>query len=308
MTANGEPQAFLNGHFVPQSAAVVSVSDAGFVQGTTVAEQLRTFGGKLFRLDEHLARLERSLEIIGVRLDISLVELGEIARELARRNHALLEPGDDLNLAMFVTPGPYPAMAPPGERLPTVCLHTVPLPFYLWADKYGVGESLATTDIPQTAPECWPVELKCRSRMHYYLADQQARQRYPGARAVMLDAQGYVTEATTANLAIYRQGVGVLAPPREKVLPGISLAVLRELATRCSLTWNEQDLKPSDLASADEVWLASTSVCMLPVTSFNGRPIADGRPGTWFAELIGRWSDLAKLDVISQSRKFAIRG
>src|SRR5438093_731380 len=109
-----EAQAFINGRYLPVSQAVLPIYDLGFVQGTTVAEQLRTFSGKLFRLDDHLARLAHSLEVVGVDPGLSAAELRGIAEELAGRNHALLEPGDDLNLIIFVTPGGYPAMAPAG--------------------------------------------------------------------------------------------------------------------------------------------------------------------------------------------------
>ena len=83
------------------------IYDAGFVLGATISEQLRTFGGRLFRLEEHLARLAHSLEIVGVRPQLSLEQLGEAARELVARNHPLLAAGDDLGLSMFITPGPY---------------------------------------------------------------------------------------------------------------------------------------------------------------------------------------------------------
>ena len=128
-----EPQAFLNGAWIPASAAVVSVGDAGFVLGAAVAEQLRTFAGKLFHLDDHLARLAHSLEIVGVDPVMTSEELAAVAHELVARNHPLLQPGDDLGLSVFVTPGSYRTYEPPGPARPTVCLHTYPLPFHLWA-------------------------------------------------------------------------------------------------------------------------------------------------------------------------------
>ena len=88
-----EPQAYLNGRFLPASQASVSVWDGGFVQGTTVAEQLRTFGGKLFQLQAHIERLARSLELVGIDPGLSLQRLAEIAQELAAANHAAAGPG-----------------------------------------------------------------------------------------------------------------------------------------------------------------------------------------------------------------------
>src|SRR2546423_12062093 len=91
-----EPMAYLNGRLVPLSQAVVGVFDVGFLQGVTVAEQLRTFGDRLFRLDLHLARLAHSLELIGVDPRISLTELSRIATELVEQNRKLIDPADDL--------------------------------------------------------------------------------------------------------------------------------------------------------------------------------------------------------------------
>ena len=156
-------------------------------------------------------------------------EFAAVAEELVARNYALLAPGDDLGLSIFVTPGIYPTYAAGEEPgTPTVCLHTYPLPFHLWAEKYREGQALVTTDVEQVSPHCWPAGLKCRSRMHYYLADKRAAAMDPQARALLLDAQGFVTEASTANLLIYHAGRGLASPPSDKILRGISLGVVSE--------------------------------------------------------------------------------
>src|SRR5688572_6334608 len=206
-----EAVAYLNGKSVPPSQAVNPVTDAGFVLGVTVAEQLRTFRGKLFRLDRHLQRLAHSLEIVGIDPGLSLDELGRTATDLAAQNHRLMDPADDLGLSIFVTPGAYVTFETTVARSgPTVGMHTYPLPFHLWHDKYAGGQSLVITDVLQVPAACWPAELKCRSRMHYYLADKQAREIEPGSRALLLDASGQVVEASTANLLVYRAGEGLV--------------------------------------------------------------------------------------------------
>jgi branched-chain amino acid aminotransferase len=299
-----EPQAFLNGVWIPASAAVVSVGDAGFVLGAAVAEQLRTFAGKLFHLDDHLARLAHSLEIVGVDLGMTTQQLAETARELVARNHPLLEPGDDLGLSVFVTPGSYRTYEPPGPARPTVCLHTYPLPFHLWAKKYREGQTLVTTGVEQVPPRCWPAGLKCRSRMHYYLADKEAAAVDPQARALLLDSQGFVTEASTANVLIYNVGEGLVAPPSTKILRGISQSVVMELAGRLGIRRTQRNLTTDDLAAADEVFLTSTPLCLLPVTAFNGRPIGAGRPGKVFDRLLAAWSEMVGVDIAGQAERF----
>lgn len=303
-----EPQAYLNGWFLPASMALVSPVDTGFVQGVAVAEQLRTFAGKVFHLEAHLARLEQSLRIVDVDPRMDRRELAAVAGELVARNHARLEPGDDLGLSIFVTPGPYPAYSDPGEARPTVCLHTYPLPFRLWAEKYGAGQALVTTPIEQVPPECWPPALKCRSRMHYYLADRQAGRAEPGARALLLDRRGMVTEASTANLLIVTAAEGLVGPPPQLVLQGISLAVVRRLAAALGIPMVHRDLRPEEVARADEVILTSTPFCLLPATRLNGSPVGKGVPGPLFGRLLAAWSEEVGVDIAGQARRFATGG
>ncbi len=304
-----EPLAYLNGQWIPASAAAVPVADAGLVLGATVTEQLRTFGGRLFRLDDHLARLEQSLQIIGVDPGLTLDGLAAVARELTAKNHSLLASGDDLGLSIFVTPGAYPAFSPPlpSRPRPTVCMHTYLLPFRFWAHKYRTGQALVTTDIRQVPHDTWPPALKCRSRMHYYLADRDAAKVDPHARALLLDHGGRVTETSTANLLIFRSSEGLISPPGERILHGISLSVLMELAGKLGITTVERDLTQQDVASADEVLICSTSLCLLSVTRFDGRPIGDGRPGGVFHRLLAAWSELVGLDISAQAARFAER-
>jgi len=301
------PLAYLNGQLIPAGDLSIPVYDAGFVLGTTVTEQLRTFSGQLFQLQRHLDRLFRSLEIISVVPGITAAELAEAAQDLAARNHSLLAEGDDLGLAIFVTPGPYPTLAPGGVSGPTVCMHTYPLPFGLWADRYEQGESLTTPEVRQVSPRCWPRELKCRSRMHYYLADLQARQIDPQGRAVLLDEDGFVTEATTASLILFERDRGLVAPPHEKILRGISEAVVVQLAGKLGIPFSERDLRPANVAAADEAMLAGTTPCLLPVTRFNGAAVGDGRPGDVFRRLLSAWSAMVGVDIAGQARQFANR-
>lgn len=303
--------AYVNGKLIPAAQAVVPVYDAGFVQGTTVAEQLRTFGGRLFRFEQHLHRLSASLEIVGVDPGVSLTDLAEAAHELVRHNHALLAPGDDLGLSIFVTPGYYPTMAAladnEGIRGPMVCLHTYPLPFHGWAEKYRRGQTLTVTDVQQVPAACWPPALKCRSRMHYYLADRQAAQRHPGSRALLLDQDGYVLEASTASVFLYQRQEGLVSPPAEKILPGVSLMVIAELAARFGIPFLHRDFTIEDLFRADEVMLCSTSPCVWPAVQLNRRAVGGGQPGPLFHRLLTAWGELAGLDIERQATQFAQR-
>ncbi len=300
-----QPQAFLNGTFLPASAMRVAPTDAGFVLGVTVAEQLRTFRGELFRLEEHLERLFHSASVVGVYPAMERATLADAARALVAHNRALLNPDEELGLSVFVTPGEYATFAPESSAGPTVGMHTYRLPFALWAEKYRTGQSLVTTSVRQVPPASWPSGLKCRSRMHYYLADREAANREPGARALLLDLEGWVTEASTANVFVYRREEGLLSPPLHRILHGISLDVAFGLAAELGIPTHFRDLVPSDLAHADEVMLSGTSPCLLPVTQFDGAPIGSGKPGPTFQSLMTAWNKLVGTDIVAQAEHWA---
>ncbi len=301
------PIAYLNGNIIPASHLSIAVDDAGFVQGVTVAEQMRTFGGRIFCFDKHLDRLLQSLDVVGLVMPFTKHQLKTAAHQLVEHNHALLAKGDDLGLSMFVTPGPYAGFAPMDSSGPTCAMHTYPVAFGTFAAKYVKGESLVVTNTRQVPNDCWPSSLKCRSRMHYFLADREARQHLAGARALLLDHDDFITEASTANVLIYRSDRGLISPPRDKILPGITLSILEEIASRLEIPFHYQDLTVADVLAADEVLLSSTSPCLLPVFSVNGKTVLDGRPGPIFRQLIEAWNDRVGLDVRAQAERFAIR-
>lgn len=302
-----EPIAYVHGKFVPAATAAVSIADAGFVLGATVSEQLRTFNGRIFRLPQHLARLRHSLEIVDVDPGLSNDELTEIAERVVKENRANLEDGDDLGLAILVTPGTYTNLVSIADHGPTVIVHTYPLAFHLWANKYIHGESLVTPDIRQVPNSCWPAALKCRSRMHYYLADRAAGKTSPGSRALLLDQNGNVSETATANIVLYRENEGLVAPPSDDVLPGISLAYARDLAAEQGWPYRERPLSVEDVIASDEVLVTSTPNCILPVTSLNGRVIGGGQPGRVFKQLLDAWSAAVGVNIAEQAARFAQR-
>ena len=303
-----EPLAYFNGKWLPLSAVGISVFDTGFVMGVTVAEQLRTFGGKVFRLDRHLSRLAQSLDRVGIVPEPALDEIGHIAEELAIQNAKLLDAADDQQVTICVTPGiggSYQSLV--GQVGPTVCVHTQPLPFAQWAGKYETGDALVVTEVMQIPSRCWPPELKCRSRMHYFLADKQAREREAGARALLLNEQGLVTEASTANLLIYDHDRGLISPPQEQILPGVTVAVLEELASMIGIPFLREELQVPQVAAAQEVLLCSTSPVVWSVARLNGQAIGGSEFGAISQRLRAAWNEMVGIDIEAQARHFAGR-
>jgi branched-subunit amino acid aminotransferase/4-amino-4-deoxychorismate lyase len=273
------------------------------VLGATVAEQTRTFRHQPWRLDQHLERLFRSLNYSGITIPQRLDELHSISLKLIANNSPLIHAEDDLGLIQFVTAGEYAGYARGLDRTvrssPTMCVHTFVLPFELWAAKLPQGVHLITPSVRQVPNECVSSQIKCRSRMHYFLAEQQARQVDPEASALLLDLDGHITETNAANFLMVECGQ-ILSPPAAKVLPGISRAFVIELAGRLGIGYSERDLVVDDVLKADEAFLTSTPWCLFPVTRLNGRQIGDGKPGPVFRLLQQAWNAEVGIDIEAQ--------
>lgn len=302
--------AWHDGIILPAADFHVSPGDAGFVLGATVTEQLRTFRGRLFLANEHARRLATSLSLIGLAPAIPIADLMTAAAEVAAHNHRILigdQPADiaDLGVVVFITPGLLSAQHQGQEQRPLASVHTFPLAFSLWSQGYTEGIRLRGVGVQQVPEACWPIRAKVRSRLHYYLADREAAAVEAGARAVLYHADGRVSETSTANIAIVRDGA-IATPPPSDALAGVSLGHLKGLATAAGITWIERSLTRDDLAAADEILLTSTPFCLLPATSFDGVAVGTGSPGVVFGRLLKAWSQDVDLDIADQARASAV--
>jgi branched-subunit amino acid aminotransferase/4-amino-4-deoxychorismate lyase len=293
--------AFSNGVWIPTADLHIDVDDLGFLMGVTITERLRTFHGSVFRLAEHMQRLRQSLEIIGLDATQIVDVIARAVPEFVDRNRGQISADDDWSICAFVTPGVS------GSEQPTVCVHGNALPFHRWASLFETGLPVMISSVRQVPPSCWPAELKCRSRMHYYLADREAAAQQPDARAILLDENGYVAEASTANVVVYRAGEGFVSPPRDHILSGVSLGVIEDLASSLGVPFIMRPLSPHEFRSADEALLASTSVCVLPVVECDGQSIGDGKPGQMYRRLLSAWSEQVGVNIADQARRYAGR-
>src|SRR5947209_18839491 len=137
--------------------------------------------------------------------------------------------------------------------------------FEFWASKLDTGAHFVTPSIRHVPPQCYDPKMKYRSRMHFYLADQEARLVDPNAAALLLDLDGNVTETATANFLIVERGT-IVSPSRVNILPGISRATVIELASRLGIRFLERDLPVGDALNAAEAFITGTPYCLMPVT------------------------------------------
>ncbi len=308
-TCQDRPIGYFCGEFVERSTIHLPISDLGVARGIIVTDTLRTFGGKIHLLSEHISRFVNGIDSVGLPLDLQPHEMAKAAERVARHNYRLIPDGSDLSLSMFVTPGAksWPP-EPESQRIPTtICITTSPLPFEKWANKYEKGISLTTAQTREIPRECIPRHIKHRNRLHYYLAEREARSADGQSRALLLDLDGYVAEGSTAAIVMYRSDEGLIAPPSEKVLGSVSWEFTAGLAARRQIPVSRRDIRPDELLTADEVLWCSTPMCLLPVTSIDGKAIGAGIPGSTFKNLIADWSRAVGVDLIAQAEQMGGR-
>ncbi len=299
-----EPCVYLHGEFIPASQASIAIYDAGIVLGATVTDLARTFGHELFRLEDHVARFYRSCKYARIQPRISIEETLRISRELAQRNSELISDTGELALVWFITPGEFSVYAGgagmAGDMEPTFCMHTFPLPFHIWARNYVDGVHVITPSIRHVPPQCVDPKIKCRSRMHWWLADQETHLVDPTAITLCLDLDGNVTETSGSNFLIVQNG-SVVQPSTRNILPGISQQTVREICHERGIGYEVRDFQVHDVMNADEAFLASTPYCLAPVTKINGVMIGDGAAGgPVFQKIMGAWNERAGMDIVKQ--------
>jgi branched-subunit amino acid aminotransferase/4-amino-4-deoxychorismate lyase len=298
-----EPLVFLSGNLVPSSQAKINIYDLGIVLGATFTDLARTFRHRPFRLEDHIDRLLRSLKYGGIASPFSRQELIEISQKLAHENSKLITETQDLAIVYFVTPGENPVYAGSAggsvSTRPTFCIHTFPLPFSLWRPAFVDGVHVVTPSIRHVPPECVDPKTKNRSRLHWFLADQQARLADPRAIALLLDLSGNITETSGSNF-VSVTGRTIYTPRPRNILHGVSLDTVAQLAPKAGLELVERDIQVYDVVNADEAWLTTTPYCIAPVSRINGTPIGDGRPGPLWRRMLELWSDEVGLDVHEQ--------
>lgn len=271
---------YLNGDFLPLEEACISPLDRGFVFADGVYEVIPVYNGHLFRLAEHLQRLDLSLA--GIRLDPPLAH--EDWRHILER---LVRHGDspDQSLYLQITRGVARRdHAFPEATRPTVFAMSSPLsPLPGDIRRNGVA-AITLEDIR------WRYcHLKTVALLPNILLRQEALDR--GAVEAILVRDGQVTEGAASNLFMVRAD-NILTPPKgPQLLPGITRDLIVELATSHGLSVAETELTPDDLAAADEVWLTSSTREILPVTRLDDRPVGAGIPGPMWQRMIGLYQD-----------------
>ena len=293
-----EKVVYLNGEFVAESEAKVSVLDWGFSGGDGVYEVARTFDGKLFRLQTHLSRLFRSLAYARIDPGLSREQITAIAEETVARNLPLRADDSDYALWQVISRGDRRL----GDAAPaTVTMYCLEVGFTGFAHAYLNGLKLVTPGVRRTPPQCADPKAKLTNRMNQLQARFEAQQSDPEALPLILDLDGNIAESNTANFFFVSNGK-LCTPKARNVLGGITRATVIELADELGIEVVEDAFAPYDVYTADEAFLSGTSGTMLPARSLNASPIGDGTtPGPVTMRLIRAWNEMVDMDFVAQA-------
>jgi D-alanine transaminase len=275
--------AYLNGEFLPLDQARVSVLDRGFIFGDGVYEVIPAYSRRPFRLPEHLVRLQHSCDAIRLANPMADAEWTRLIRELMARH-----PYEDQSVYVQVTRGVARRdHAFPKDAKPTVFMMSGPL-------TTPSKEQLETGVACITASDFrW---LKCDVKSVSLLGNCLLRQAAAdaGAVEVVLFRDGCLTEASSSNVFVVRDGK-LLAPPKDNlILPGITYDVVLELAAACGISVERRPVTEAEVRSADEIWVTSSTKEVLAVTTLDGAKVGSGRPGEVFRVVLQEYQEFKR--------------
>lgn len=277
---------FLDGRIVPVAEATVSVFDHGLLYGDGVFEGIRSYGGKVFRMDEHLRRLEESARAIRLTIPMTRAEMDKAIYDTLKANNLT-----DGYIRLVVTRGVgYLGLSPVRTDCPSVFIIADQIELYP-KELYDKGMAVISCSVQRNHPNALSPRIKSLNYLNNILAKIEALD--AGVfEAIMFNTQGYVAECTGDNLFLVRKGAVETPPLNAGILEGVTRNAAIELAKKRGLPFRERELTRHDLYIADECFFTGTAAEIIPVTKIDGRPVGTGEPGPITKQLIADFKKL----------------
>jgi D-alanine transaminase len=278
-TPNGS-MVYLNGVFLPLAEARVPVLDRGFIFGDGVYEVIPVYARRAFRIDQHLARLQYSLDGIRLANPHAPAEWKHLIDEVIARS-----PHPDQSIYLQVTRGVAKRdHAFPKDAKPTVFVMSSPL---TTPPPEQVANGVAAITLTDNR---W---LRCDIKSTALLANVLLRQAAveAGASEAVLLRDGFLTEGAASSIFVVKNGALITPPKSHLILPGTTYDVALELAASAGIPVEVREVLESEVRAADEVWLTSASKEVLAITTLDGRAVGTGKPGPIFRKLYGLFQE-----------------
>ena len=273
---------YLNGELVEAEAAAVSALDRGMLYGYGLFETMRSYGGRVFRLEEHYGRLRDGAARLAMDVPLTFPDVRDAVDAVLERNEL-----QDAYLRLTVTAGPLPGAR--GDA--AVILFAKPLADYPPA-LYERGMAAVVSEVRrnETSPLSGVKSLNCLDNL---LAREEARRR--GAdEAVLMNTRGFVAEGSASNVFLVREDTLVTPGLDSGALAGITRQAVLELAADAGLEPVESQVEPSAFGDASEAFLTNSVMEVMPLTRLDGRPVGSGRPGPATERLRRLYQEMAR--------------
>jgi branched-chain amino acid aminotransferase len=274
-----ERVAAFNGTILPEREVRVSFRDFGFAVGDGAFDSARSVAHKPFLFREHVERLFRSLAYLRIDPGMSAEKMLELTLRVFEQNLPLLGEHDDYWVTQWVTRGVRSLARTGAEGGATVIVDCSPLPFKTRARGMRDGLEVVTPGgVRRTPPEAISPRLKSLSYGNLVAGDIEVQALKPGAACILLDTRGCLCEGLGSNIFIVKNGE-ILTPQERFVLAGLSRQTVMGIAREQSVPMREADIDLYDAYTADEAFITSTSWCLVPVRTINGKALAAGAWG-----------------------------
>jgi len=278
---------YLDGKFLPESEAKIPVNDHGLLYGDGVFEGIRAYNKRVFKLERHVERMFQSAKAIDLKIPHTREEFSDLILQTCRRNNMA-----DGYIRPIVTRGPGDLGLDPRKckQGPTVIIIAQPGITLYSKEKYEKGLRLVTSSYRRVPPQSLSPSIKSLNYLNQIMARVEANQ-YGADEALLLDVQGYVSEASADNFLIV-QNHSVIAPPTSTNLPGVTRETAIDLAEKIGIRTIEKPFTLYDVWASNEAFITGTAAEIGPVVEVDGRMIGDGKPGKITKQLMKAFRDL----------------
>lgn len=276
-------EVYIDGKFYPKAEAKISVFDHGFLYGDGIFEGIRLYKGCVFRLDEHLERLEMSAKALCLNMPWSRKEISDIVCESCRRNKLT-----DGYIRLVVSRG-FGDLGLSPKNCPTPSIICIADSIKLYPEElYTTGMKIITAPTRRVSPAALPPMIKSLNYLNNILAKMEAQQ-HGFHECLMLNEQGYVSECTGDNVFLIHKGKLITPASHAGALVGITRQVAIEVAQALKIPVVETNITRYDVWNADECFLTGTAAEVIPVIEVDARTIGTGKPGPLTAKILAEF-------------------
>ncbi len=290
ITAFNTMEVYIDGKFYPKAEAKISVFDHGFLYGDGIFEGIRLYKGCVFRLDEHLERLEMSAKAICLNLPWSRQQIADIVCESCRRNQLT-----DGYIRLVISRG-FGDLGLSPKNCPTPSIICIADSIKLYPEEfYSTGMKIITAPTRRISPAALPPMIKSLNYLNNIMAKMEAQQ-HGFHECLMLNEQGYVSECTGDNVFLIHKGKMYTPASHSGALVGITRQVALEIANSLKIPTFETNLTRYDVWNADECFLTGTAAEVIPVIEVDARTIGTGKPGLITGKILAEFRKKASIE------------